>query len=73
MKIVHGEGVLEELVDISYRIALENESAAQKFLDACDATFQQLAENPLIGSIREFNNPLLQMCECGESKDTKNI
>lgn len=60
MRIIHSDDVFAELVNISYTIALDNEAAAQKFLDACDETFQLLAQNPLIGAKREFHNPLLQ-------------
>ncbi len=59
MKIIHGEEVFEEFVEISFHIALDNEDAAQNFLDACDETFQFLVENKRIGIIKKFKNPLL--------------
>jgi len=59
MRVVHGEAVFEELLNISFHIALDDEEIAQKFLDACDATFWFLAENRFVGTTRNFNNPLL--------------
>ena len=39
-----------------YYLAEDDEEIAQKFLDACDETFEFLAENRLAGSIRNFKN-----------------
>jgi toxin ParE1/3/4 len=58
MKIIHGEGVFEELVEISFHIALDNEDAAQDFLNSCDETFQFLAANKNVGTIKNFENSL---------------
>jgi len=60
MKVVRHPDVLEELFNISFRIAQENEEAADRFLDACGDTFEQLAQNPLIGSVREFRTTTLK-------------
>ena len=60
MRIVHGEGVFEELVNISFYIAQDNEDAAQRFLDACDETFEFLANNTKVGSVRKFRDSSLR-------------
>jgi hypothetical protein len=39
MKILYDSDVLEELILLSGYIGDDNEEAAQRFLDACDATF----------------------------------
>jgi toxin ParE1/3/4 len=52
MKVTYGPSVFEELVNLSGYIAFENEDAAQKFLDACDATFQFLAVNQYVGAVK---------------------
>ena len=59
MSITYDEGVFEELVNLSAFIADNNEEAAQTFLDACDATFRFLAKNKFAGSVRTFENQLL--------------
>lgn len=56
MRVTYDEGVFEELVNLSFYIADNNEPAAQRFLDSCDSTFQFLADNPLIGSPRKFKS-----------------
>lgn len=56
MKVSFDEGVFEELVNMSAYLVEDNEEIAHKFLDACNATFQFLAENRNIGSIRKFEN-----------------
>ncbi len=60
MKVIHGEPVFEELLNLSFHIALDNEEAAQIFLNACDQTFRFLAENRYIGATRNFNNSSLK-------------
>ena len=60
MRIVHGQAVFEELVNLSYYIAQENEAAAQHFLAACDETFKFLANNKKIGAARTFQNSALK-------------
>ncbi len=60
MRVIHGESVFEELINLSFHIAAENEDAAHKFLDACDKTFRFLAENRYVGATRNFNNSRLK-------------
>ncbi len=60
MRVIHGEAVFEELVNLSFHIALDSEETAQKFLDACDESFKFLAENRFVGATRNFNNLLLK-------------
>jgi toxin ParE1/3/4 len=60
MKIVRHPDVLEELISLSYHIALDNEAAANRFLDACDEAFQQIALTPQIGASRQFHHPALR-------------
>lgn len=60
MNVIHGEAVFEELINLSFYIALDDEETAQKFLDSCDETFRFLAENRFVGAARNFNNPLLK-------------
>ncbi len=55
MTVTYGEGVFEELVNLSFYLAENDELVAQTFLNACDDTFQFLAANRLIGSQREFD------------------
>lgn len=56
MKVNYASGVFEELVNLSAYLAEEDEQIAQSFLNACDTTFQFLAANRLIGTIREFKS-----------------
>jgi len=60
MKIVHGKDVFEELVNLSFYIAGDNETAAQRFLAACDETFSFLANNNKVGATRIFRDPSLR-------------
>lgn len=60
MKIIRHPDVLEELINLSYRIALDDIEAANRFLDACEEAFEQLARTPLIGAAREFRRPALK-------------
>ena len=39
MKILYDSDVLEELIFLAGYISDDNEETAQRFLDACDATF----------------------------------
>jgi toxin ParE1/3/4 len=59
MRIIYADGVFEELVNLSFYLANDNEEIAQKFLDSCDETFADLVKSPLIGSIHNFKNPTL--------------
>jgi hypothetical protein len=49
MKVTYADGVFEELVNLSFYLAQDDEENAQTFLNACDNTFRFLAENSLIG------------------------
>lgn len=56
MRIVYAEKVFEELVELSLYLAEESYEASQRFLDACEASIQFLAENPQVGATRQFNS-----------------
>lgn len=56
MEIVRHPEVLEELINLAFYIAQDDLEAADRFLNACDETFQQLAQMPFIGSAREFQS-----------------
>lgn len=60
MRIVHGNDVFEELVNLSFYIAQDNEDAAQRFLAACDETFMFLANNKNVGAMRTFRDSSLK-------------
>jgi toxin ParE1/3/4 len=45
-----------DLVQIAFHITLESESAAARFLDAAEATFQQLLRSPHLGATGEFRS-----------------
>jgi toxin ParE1/3/4 len=60
MRIVYGEDVFEELVNLSYYIAQDNEEVAQRFLAACDETFMFLANNKNAGATRAFQDRSLR-------------
>jgi toxin ParE1/3/4 len=60
MRIVHGEDVFEELVNLSFHIAQNDADAAQRFLAACDETFIFLINNKKIGATRSFRDSSLQ-------------
>jgi toxin ParE1/3/4 len=60
MRIVHGRDVFEELVNLSFYIAQDNEDAAQRFLAACDETFTFLANNKNVGATRTFRDSSLK-------------
>lgn len=60
MRIVHGDDVFEELVNLSFYIAQDNEDAAQRFLAACDETFTFLANNKNVGVTRTFRDSSLR-------------
>lgn len=60
MRIVHGKDVFEELVNLSFYIAQDDEDAAQRFLAACDETFTFLASNKNVGATRTFQDASLR-------------
>ncbi len=49
MNIVRRDEVLEDLINLSYYIAQNDEQAANRFLDAVAESFERLAQMPLIG------------------------
>ena len=49
-----------DLWHIARHIAQDNRTAAVRFLKAAEATFKQLAESPELGSLGEFQSPVLQ-------------
>jgi len=59
MSVTYADEVFEELVEMSAYLAELDEPLAQRFLDACDETFQLLASNPMLGSPNKFSNPRL--------------
>lgn len=73
MKVIHGEPVFEELLNLSFHIALDNEEAANKFLNTCDQTFRFLAENRYVGATEILTIHRLKKSECGASKALKSI
>jgi toxin ParE1/3/4 len=56
MKVTHADGVVEDLISLSFYLAQNDEELANRFLNACDATFRFLAENRFVGSLREFKD-----------------
>ena len=60
MKIIRSSAVLEELIDLSFHIALDNEEAAHNFLNACNESFELLAKSVYISSLCNFDNPQLR-------------
>lgn len=73
MKVKYADGVFEELVNLSFYLAENDEEIAQRFLNACNETFLFLAENKLIGSLRKFKNPKLSEIRMWRVKGLKNI
>lgn len=69
MKVIYADGVFEELVNLSFYLAENDEEIAQRFLNACDETFLFLAENRLIGSIGKFKNSKLSEIRMWRVKD----
>lgn len=55
MRVSYSTAVFEELIKLSSYLAFENEDAAQRFLDACDETFQFLAANRVVGVVKGFH------------------
>lgn len=51
---------LDELLRIEEAIAADSPQAAIRFIDAAYETFRQLAETPLIGRARRFQNSKLE-------------
>ncbi len=59
MNIIRRDEVLEDLINLSYYVAQTDEQAANRFLDAVARSFERLAQMPLIGVERGFQNPRL--------------
>lgn len=60
MRVTYDDGVLEELVSLSSYLAEDDEEAAYRFLNACEAAFHFLLKNPRIGSPKTFQDPALK-------------
>ncbi len=48
---------LKDLVEQAEFIARDSLDAAERFLDAAEATFDSLAQGPLLGELCHFQNP----------------
>jgi toxin ParE1/3/4 len=48
-----------DLIELGSYIAEDNPDAAERFLQAAEASFRQLANMPEMGSPRQFKNPSL--------------
>ncbi len=59
MMLKRGERVLEDLINLSARIAEDDLAAADCFLDAVADSFERLTQMPYIGVERRFTNPQL--------------
>ncbi len=51
---------INELLDIAEHLGQDNPEAGQRFIDACEETFAELARMPQLGSARAFTHPDLQ-------------
>lgn len=52
-------GVFDELAEIATYLAGYDETIAERFLDACDLSFEQIEAFPEIGSPHRFEDPAL--------------
>ncbi len=57
--IVHEEARFDA-IDAAYYIAEDSLAASNRFAEAIDVTYEQLADMPGIGTIREYGNPKLK-------------
>ncbi len=57
--IVHS-AARSDVIDIAYSIAEDSLAAADRFAEAVDAAYRQLADMPGIGATREYGNPALE-------------
>lgn len=57
--IKYAIGVFDELADIATYLAGYDKAIAERFLEACEASFEQLERFPEIGSPRRFEHPEL--------------
>jgi len=71
-RIVFSEYVEPELAAIWKYIAYDNEDAADRFLDAAEATFEELARMPRMRVARKFSPERLRNLRSFRVKDFKN-
>ena len=57
--LVHDEARFDA-IDIAYYIADDSLEAAERFAEAVDAAYKQLADMPGVGAPRDYNNPKLK-------------
>ena len=69
MSVEYADGVLEELVEISFYLSDADESVAHRFLNACNNTFHHLAQNKFLGVERKFNDARLSNIRMWRVKD----
>ncbi len=60
MSVTYRPKVFDDLLNLSYYISQDSLEAANRFLDACDETFLQIAKMPSIGKRCDFQNSLLK-------------
>jgi toxin ParE1/3/4 len=71
-KVIFSEYVEPELTAIWEFIALDNINAADRFLESCDSTFQDLARMPNMGFSRKFEQERLRELRSFRVKDFEN-
>lgn len=49
-----------DVIDIAYHIAEDSLASADRFAEAIDAAYKQLAAMPGMGALRDYNNPKLK-------------
>ena len=59
-KIIRRARAKQDIIELALHIASDNLNAAERFVDAVEAAFDFLAENPKEGSSREFINSRLK-------------
>ncbi|HMV49733.1 MAG TPA: type II toxin-antitoxin system RelE/ParE family toxin [Blastocatellia bacterium] len=59
MNIVRREKALEDLADLAFYIANDDADAADRFLDAFEASIAQLSQMPYLGVAHPAGNPAL--------------
>jgi toxin ParE1/3/4 len=59
-KIIVHEEARFDAIDAAYYIADNSLETADRFAEAIDAAYEQLAEMPGIGTLRNYNNPSLK-------------
>jgi toxin ParE1/3/4 len=71
-KLIKRAVVIQDLIDISTYISLDNLDAGDRFLYAAEATFQQIAKMPGIGKLCNFAHPRLTQVRQFPVKGFKN-